>query len=57
MSKVASRTETLREFWGRMDTGICMAESLTLSPENITTLIKIGYTTIQNKKFKKEQRH
>ena len=38
--------------WGRMDTCICMAESLFCSPETITTLL-IGYTTIQNKVFKK----
>ena len=36
--------------WGRMDTGICMAESLPCSPETITTLL-IGYTPIQNKKL------
>ena len=34
-----------------MDTCICMAESLHYSPENITALL-IGYTPIQNKKFK-----
>ena len=39
-----------REVWGRMDTGICMAESLPCSPETITTLL-IGYTPIQNKGF------
>ena len=37
--------------WERMDTCVCMAESLCYSPENITTLL-IGYTPIQNKKFK-----
>ena len=37
--------------WGRMDTCICMAESLHCSPANITTLL-IGYTPVQNKKFK-----
>ena len=36
---------------GRMDTCICMAESLCCSPETITTLL-IGCTPIQNKKFK-----
>ena len=36
---------------GRMDTCICMAESLHCSPESITTLL-IGYTPIQNKKLK-----
>ena len=35
--------------WGRMDTCICVAES----PETITTLL-IGYTPIQNKKFKRK---
>ena len=34
-----------------MDTCICMAESLRSSPETIITLL-IGYTPIQNKKFK-----
>ena len=38
--------------WGRMDTCIWMAESLRCSPETITTLL-VGYTPIQNKKFKK----
>ena len=36
---------------GRMDTCICMAESLPCSPETITTLL-ISYTLIQNKQFK-----
>ena len=40
-----------RGVWGRMDTCICMAESLHCSPETITTLL-IGYTLIQNKKLK-----
>ena len=31
-----------RGVWGRIDTGICMAESLPCSPETITTLL-IGY--------------
>ena len=38
--------------WGRMDTCICMAESLHCSRETITTLL-IDYTPIQNKKLKK----
>ena len=38
--------------WGRMDTCICMTESLGCSPKMITTLL-IGYTPIQNKKFQK----
>ena len=33
--------------WGRMDTHVCMAESLHCSPETITTLL-ISYTPIQN---------
>ena len=39
-----------------MDTCICMAESLSCSPETITTSL-LGYTTIQNKKsfLKKEK--
>ena len=36
-----------RGIWGRMDTCICMAESLHCSPEIMTTLL-IGYTPIQN---------
>ena len=36
---------------GRRDTCICLAESLHCSPETITILL-IGYTPIQNKKFK-----
>ena len=38
-----------RGVWGRMDTCVCMAESLHCSPETITTLLT-GYTPIQNKK-------
>ena len=40
-----------RGVWGRMDTCICMAKSPHCSPETTTTLL-IGYTPIQNKKFK-----
>ena len=32
---------------GRMDPGVCMAESLHCSPETVTTLV-ISYTPIQN---------
>ena len=39
-----------RGVWGRMDTCICVTESLHCSPETITTLL-ISYTPIQNKKF------
>ena len=38
------------EFWGRMDTCVCMAESLCYPPETITTLL-IGSTPTQNKTF------
>ena len=41
-----------REVWGRMHTCICVAESLCGPPGTMTTLL-IGYTPIQNKKFKK----
>ena len=37
-----------------MDTSICMAGSLYCSRETITTLL-IGYTPIQNKKFKRKK--
>ena len=44
--------------WERMDTYICMAESLHCSSETITTL-SIGYTPVQNvfgvKKLKKKR--
>ena len=42
--------------WGRMDTCIYMAESLHRSPETVTTLW-IGYTPIQNKKFKVQEKN
>ena len=41
-----------RGVWGRMDTCLCMAESLCCLPEIITTLF-IGYMPIQIKRFKK----
>ena len=41
--------------WGRMDTCICMAESLCCSPENITTLL-IGHSPIQNKNKNNKKR-
>ena len=44
-----------RGVWGRMDTRICMAESLHGSPETTTKLL-IGNTPIQNKKLKKRER-
>jgi len=40
---------------GRMDTCMCMAESLWCAPETITTSL-IGYTPILNKKFKKKKK-
>ena len=43
-----------RAVWGRMDTCICIAESLCCSPDTITTML-IGYTSIQNKKLKKNK--
>ena len=41
-----------RGVWGRMDTCICMAESIYCPLETITTLL-ISYSPVQNKKFKK----
>ena len=43
-----------RRVWGRMDICICMAEFLHYSSEIITILL-IGYTPIQNKKFKRKK--
>ena len=40
-----------RGAWWRMDTSICMAESLRCSPETITTLT--GYTPTEKKKVRK----
>jgi len=37
---------------GGMDTCVCVAESLCCSPETVIAVL-IGYTPIQNKKFKK----
>ena len=42
-----------RGVWGRMDTCICMAESLHCLPETITTLL-ISYTPMQNKQKRLE---
>ena len=42
-----------RGVWGRVDTWICMAESLFCAPETITTLL-IGYIPISNEKLKKK---
>ena len=39
-----------RGVWGRMDTRICMVESLHCLPETITTLL-ISYIIIQSKNF------
>ena len=41
-----------RGVWGRMDTCICMAESLCCSPKTITTSL-INYTPVQNENEKK----
>ena len=40
--------------WGRMDTCICMAESLCYSLETITTLLT-NYTPTQSLKLKKKK--
>ena len=40
----------VRGVWGRMNTCVCMAESLHCPPETMTLLI--GYTTIQKKVLK-----
>ena len=47
--------DAMRVGLGRMDTCIPMAESLRCSPGTTTTLL-IGYTPIQNKKFKRKIR-
>ena len=39
-----------RGVWGRMDTCVCLAESLCCSPE-IVTMLLIGYPPIQSEKF------
>ena len=46
----------VRRIWGRMDTCMCVAESLHCSLETITFLI--GYTPIKNEnlKFKKKKK-
>ena len=43
-----------RGVWGRMYTCTCKAESLYCSPETIKILL-IGYTPIENKKFKEKK--
>ena len=45
-----------RGLWGRMDTCICMAESLCYLSAAITRLL-IGYTPVQHKKFKKDNKN
>ena len=38
--------------WGRMDTCVCLAESLHYSPVTVTDeLLLIGHTPIQNNRF------
>ena len=54
-SRCNSRSLDGRGVWGRIDTCVCMAESLCCSPETVTTLL-IGYTPIQNKKFEKKKK-
>ena len=44
-----------RGVWGRMDTRMCLAESLCRPPETIITLL-IGYIPIQNKKGKMKKK-
>ena len=44
-----------RRVWGRMNTCMCMAESLCCSPKTTTTLL-IDYAPIQNKKFEKKKK-
>ena len=41
-----------RGLGGRMDTCVCMTESLCYLPANITTLL-ISYTPVRNKKLRK----
>ena len=43
-----------RGVWGRMDTCTCVAEALPCSPETTQHCLLIGYTLIQNRKFKKK---
>ena len=43
-----------RRVWRRMDTCMCMAESLCCPLATITTLL-LGYTPVQNKKLKKKK--
>ena len=43
-----------REVWGRMDTCICLIESLCCPYETIIALLT-GYTPVQNKKLKKSK--
>ena len=42
-----------RGVWGRMDTCICMAETLHCSPETATILFVSLQTPIENRKLKK----
>ena len=52
LKKKKEKRSCMKIFWGRMDTCIFMAESLHCLPETVTALL-IGYTPIQNKKFKR----
>ena len=42
-----------REVWGRMDTCLCMTETLCSPPETITISL-IGYIPVQNKSLIKK---
>ena len=44
-----------RRVWGRMDVCMCMTELLYYTPEIIRTLL-IGYTSLQNKMFKRKKK-
>ena len=44
-----------RGIQGRMNTCVCVAESLSCPPETITSFLN-GYTPMQNKKFKKKKK-
>ena len=54
LKKKKEKRSCMKIFWGRMDTCIFMAESLHCLPETVTALL-IGYTPIQNKKFKRKK--
>ena len=53
LCSVLSGSLDRRGLWGRMDTCICMTESVWCSSETIQHSWLIGYTPIQNKMLKK----